>query len=162
MAAEIATIYICPKCEEGITAKKRPQRCPGCGYQFRESDPMAPRLRMYPALSEQAIAVRDSAAYAKFLAELPPESALAVLMDACHIVEALPAKNCDVADISMLVGLAIRIGKMAEKYDDFLRSGGRHPYSVLHPPETRNQEKQRGDQEQSVDQPRKGAAVSIT
>lgn len=132
MAHTLKNVYLCPRCNEGITSEVRPKLCPGCRYEFAR-----PNQAGYIApltLTEQFAKFKNTGVFAKFVAELPIEKANDILNDAHTIIASLAAKNASVSDIRILVEFAKGIGEIACRYDEFLRAGGKHAHSLLNPP----------------------------
>ncbi len=130
MAAGVKNVFVCPRCEEGITAEKRPAKCPSCKFDFSAG------VRGYvPPITyaEQLEKLQDPRGHTEALLGIDINKMNDMLNDALNIVETLPAKKVKVSDIRTAVGLAIRIGKIAEAYHKFLEEGGKHTPSLLLP-----------------------------
>lgn len=65
MTARVSKIYICPSCNNGITADQKPKTCPGCKYQFGEAKPG--EFKLIKSLHQQALQIAM-----KRIEELPP------------------------------------------------------------------------------------------
>lgn len=128
MSTHISMTYTCPRCEEGITAAKRPENCPGCGYTFAARRNY---LRAPHTLTEQREGLGDDSAHLRFLLDLPIEKANSMLNDALDIVRTIPAKKVSASDIRILMGMAKSIGEIALKYEEFLAAGGVHTPGLL-------------------------------
>jgi hypothetical protein len=61
-----------------------------------------------------------------FVVDLPVDIANNIMNDALHIVQTIPAKKVRVSDIRTLMRMAIQIGDIARKYEEFLLAGGTH------------------------------------
>jgi hypothetical protein len=126
--ARILQTYECPHCSAPLTAVKRPDKCPGCGYDFGE----AINEYKYPVtLFEQSERLLRPHAHLDAVIAMPVEKALSVLNDALHILETLSAKNVPLLDIRELVQRGIRIGNIATKYDEYIQAGGKHVPSLF-------------------------------
>lgn len=122
--AKIKHVYTCPRCEESITADGKPKQCPGCNYYF----PLIADggFTIPNTITEQAERVPDSFAHRNFVLKLPISVANNIMNDALNVIETIPGKKVKVSDIRNLMGMAIRIGEIAKKYEDFLLAGGVH------------------------------------
>lgn len=123
--ASIKQIYECPHCHETLTASRRPDKCPNpkCGYDFGE----AINEYKYPVtLREQFERMQSRHAHLDAVIAMPVEKALFMMNDALNIIETIPAKNVPASDIRNLVALAMRIGNIATKYNEYVEAGGRH------------------------------------
>src|SRR5271157_5203577 len=111
--AGVKALYECPHCHETLTASRRPEKCPGCGFDFGE----AINEYKYPmTLREQLERMNTSHAHYDAVLAMPVEKAQFIMNDAINIIETLPAKNVRVSDIRSLVMMAIKIGNIATKY----------------------------------------------
>ena len=120
----ISHIFTCPKCEESITAKVKPNHCPNCGYKFA---PGAINGFVEPeSICEQSFRIGSPKAHAEFILGLPIESATNIVQDALDVIKTLPSKKVQQSDIRILMGLAIQIGDIAKAYESFLAAGGTH------------------------------------
>lgn len=60
--------------------------------------------------------------------------------DALNIIETLPAKKVPASDIRYLVEMAMKIGQIATKYDEYIRAGGKHvPSLFINEGDTKNE-----------------------
>ena len=120
----IKQIYTCPKCEESITSPNKPNHCPGCGYKFSLEGLVD--FFLPTTVTEQAERIGDDKEHKQFLLEMPISSACNIMQDALNIIEIIPGKKVKVTDIRTIMGMAIKIGEVAKKYEDFLAAGGTH------------------------------------
>lgn len=126
--ASIKQIYECPHCNAPLTASRRPEKCPACGYDFGE----AISEYKYPlTLREQFERMQTKQTHHDAVIAMPIEKANFVLNDALNIIETLPAKNVRASDIRTLVMMSIKIGNIATKYHEYLEAGGRHVPSLF-------------------------------
>jgi hypothetical protein len=125
----IKQTYVCPRCEEGITASEKPKTCSSCGYKFAADS--IDQFGEPETISEQAERINNKKLHAEFVLSLPIESANNIVQDALDIVRTIPGKKVKVADIRTLMGLAIQIGEIAKQYESFLTSGGSHTPELL-------------------------------
>jgi hypothetical protein len=125
--ASIKSIYECPHCHAPLTASRRPDKCPACGYDFGE----AINEYKYPVtLHEQYERLQTKIAHCDAVLNMPIEKANHIMNDALNIIETIAAKNVRASDISYLIGMATQIGQIATKYHEFLQEGGRHVPSL--------------------------------
>jgi hypothetical protein len=123
--ASIKTIYECPHCHETLTASRRPEKCPNpkCGYDFGE----ALMEYKYPVtLQEQFERMKSKHAHLDSVIAMPIEKSMFMMNDALNIIETVSAKNVPASDIRSLVTMAMRIGNIATKYNEYIEAGGRH------------------------------------
>lgn len=120
---KIKPAFICPRCDEGITATSKPEHCPSCGLKFSDvSNGFVTPI----TIAEQQERINDKDKHAKFILALPVDTATNILNDALHIIQTIPGKKVRASDIRDLMGMAIQIGDVAKKYEDFLAAGGVH------------------------------------
>lgn len=132
MSAGIKNVYVCPRCDEGITADRRPSRCPSCKLDFsHQIYGYLPPLTM----SEQFEKLKDPKVHTDAILALDVSKMNDMMNDALNIIETLPGKKVKVSDIRTVVELSIRIGKIAEAYHGFLQEGGKHVPSLLLAPQ---------------------------
>lgn len=129
MAPTLKAVFQCPRCAEGITSMTRPKVCPACKYEFARGDQAGYTAPL--TLTEQFNKYRNQPEYISFVQSLGPEKTNDILNDALTIVATLPGKLADVSDIRFVVDIAKSIGEIASKYDEFLRAGGKHTYSLV-------------------------------
>jgi hypothetical protein len=125
----IKQTYVCPRCEEGITASQKPKTCAGCGYKFSTDN--LDQFGEPETISEQAERINNKKLHAEFILSLPIESANNIVQDALDIIKTLPGKKVKVTDIRTIMGLAIKIGEIAKQYESFLVAGGTHTPELL-------------------------------
>jgi hypothetical protein len=119
----IKNTYICPRCEEGITGSNKPDFCPSCGFKLSlNSNQFTAPL----TIAEQQERINNKVEHARFILELPIDTAASILNDALHIVQTIPGKKVRASDIRSLMGMAIQIGEVAKQYEEFLAAGGTH------------------------------------
>lgn len=133
MAASIQHIYICPRCEEGITAHAPGSSCPKCKLILGLPDN---GFRPPVTLHEQSLKLNDETQHRKTLVDLAYAKSESMLLDALGIIEMIPAKKHRGSDISRLVDIAMRIGDIARGYDAYIKAGGRHVPTLYFEPET--------------------------
>lgn len=126
MAVTIKHAYVCPRCEEGITADFTDPRCPKCGLGLGTSTRYVDPL----TLDEQRMKLKDPGAHLRAVLELKVVKALSVLQDALNIIETLSVKKASIADIRPMIEMGMSIGNIATAYDAFIRAGGKHVPSV--------------------------------
>lgn len=126
--AHIKNIFICPKCDEGITASGKIDKCPGCGHIVGS---MGEQYKHPLTLVEQHQKYQDTARFRDAVLDLPIQKCECMLLDALKIIETLPGKKATPADIRKIVETATFIGKIAESYDAYLRAGGKHVPSLF-------------------------------
>ena len=119
----IKNTYVCPRCEEGITAATKPDFCPGCGFKLSMNNTV---FTVPVTIAEQQERISDKILHAKFILNLPIDTATNILNDALHIVQTIPGKKVLASDIRNLMGMAIQIGEIAKQYESFLAAGGTH------------------------------------
>lgn len=129
MAIEIKTLYECPHCKSSLLSEKRPEVCPSCNYEF--SAGTVQRYRYPHTLSEQHEAINNAMQFHTVIADMPIAKANFIVNDALNIIKTLPAKNVRVSDIRSLVTMAIQIGEIAKKYQEYLEVGGTHVPSLF-------------------------------
>jgi hypothetical protein len=122
--AKIKHIYTCPRCEESLTADEKPKQCPACQYHFPLVDDGG--FTIPNTITEQSERILDSYAHRRFVLQLPIAVANNIMNDALNVIETIPGKKVRVSDIRNLMGMAIRIGEIAKKYEEFLLAGGTH------------------------------------
>lgn len=121
---KIKNTYVCPKCEEGVTADEKPTHCPACRAKFPApgyagfEDPVT--------ITEQQERIKDEAAHMAFVVDLPVDIANNIMNDALNIIQTIPVKKVKVSDIRTMMRMAIQIGEVARKYEEFLLAGGTH------------------------------------
>ena len=81
---------------------------------------------MPTTITEQTASVNDREAHIAFVLSVPIDIANDMMNDALNIIETIPGKKVKASDIRSLMGMAIRIGKIATKYQEFLEVGGTH------------------------------------
>lgn len=124
----IKAIYECPHCHAPLTATKRPDKCPACGYDFGE----AINEYKYPVtLHEQYERMQSRVAHHDAVIAMPVEKANHIMNDALNIIQTIPVKNVRASDIRSLIVMAIQIGQIATKYHEYLEAGGRHVPSLF-------------------------------
>jgi len=122
--ARIKLTYVCPKCEEGITAETKPEICPGCGAKFPS---MVDGGFVEPfTLAEQNLRINDERAFNRFVLNLPVETATNIMNDALNIIQSISGKKARKSDIRIMMGMAIQIGEIAKAYEQFFIAGGAH------------------------------------
>lgn len=129
MAIEIKTLYECPHCSSSLLSDKRPEICPSCKYEFGTGT--TARYRYPITLSEQHEALKNVLQFNSIIVDMPVEKANFIVNDALNIIKTLPAKNVRVSDIRSLVTMAIQIGEIAKKYQEYLEAGGTHVPSLF-------------------------------
>lgn len=122
--AQVSSLYVCPRCEEGISAIKQIVSCPSCGLPLGKQT-QAPYTPPY-TLTEQHQKYQDTKQYVQALQDLRIEKANSIMNDALSLIEIVAGKNTPIADIRNLIEMAIRIGDIAKAYDAFLIAGGKH------------------------------------
>jgi len=146
--ASVKTVYECPHCEAPLTSPKRPDKCPACGYSFGE----AIMEFKYPLpLSEQMERIQNAPQLYQAILDMPITKANFIMNDALNIIETISAKNVPVSDISSVVMMAIKIGKIASQYHEFLAAGGKHVPSLFI---TEGEENERSSDRVREDPPR--------
>lgn len=132
---KIVAVYECPHCNAPLTSGKRPETCPECKYNFGEA---AMDFKLPVMLSEQNVRLQNKTAYLDTIIDLPIEKANFILNDALNIVQTVPIKNVRVSDIRELMQMAIAIGQIATKYQEYLEAGGKHGPSLFFKEETQD------------------------
>ncbi len=134
MSIQIQNVFLCPRCEEGITSIAKTTACPSCGLPLGKqlSDTYTPPY----TLTEQHEKLAAKEDYVKFLMDLPTHKANSIMNDALSLIEVVSGKNNSTADIRNLVSMAIRIGEIAKAYDAFLSAGGKHTPSFFQTQQT--------------------------
>lgn len=127
--ANIQTLFLCPRCDEGITSIGTTTSCPSCGLPLgkQEALPYTPPF----TFTEQHEKYQDTNTYVEVLRDLPIHKANSIMNDALTLIELISGKNTSTTDIRNLVGMAIKIGEIAKSYDAFLTSGGKHTPSFF-------------------------------
>lgn len=125
MSVHIRYTYMCPRCGEGINSDKLSLSCPTCELVLGFKNLEKPYTPPY-TLTEQHYKYADKLLHVETFLTLSKEKMFSMMNDALSIVETLPAKKGAYSDIRFLLGMAIRIGKMAEAYEKFLVDGGKH------------------------------------
>ena len=123
--ALVKQCYECPNCKEPLIASRRPDKCPNpkCGYDFGE----AINEYKYPVtLREQYERMQSKNAHLDAVIAMSVDKGLFILNDALNIIETMPAKNVPASDIRNLVAVAMKIGNIATKYNEYIEAGGRH------------------------------------
>ena len=140
MTAIIKQIFLCPRCENGITSVESTTSCPSCGLPLGKQllDPYVPPY----SFSEQHLKYTNTELLLDVLSSLPIEKANSIMNDALLVIENIAGKKTPVEGISLVVKMAIRIGEIAKAYEDFLTAGGKHFPSFLAQQQQQNQEKQ--------------------
>lgn len=140
MPAQIQSVFLCPRCEEGITSIAKTTECPSCGLPLGKqlSDTYTPPY----TLTEQHEKLGAKEDYVRFLTDLPTNKANSIMNDALSLIEVVSGKNNSAADIRNLVSMAIRIGEIGKAYDAFLSVGGKHTPSFF---QTKQNTNSRGD-----------------
>ena len=140
MSATIKSIFLCPRCEEGITSIETTTVCPNCALPLGKQilDAYTPPY----TLSEQNEKYKDQERFARVVSELPIAKANSMLNDALVILETVPGKINRIEDIRYLVETGIRIGNIATGYQKFLEAGGKHFPSFFIKPETEQQQQE--------------------
>lgn len=128
MAAKIQNAYECPHCHNTLLDSKRPITCPACSYDFGEE---AVDFKYPVTLTEQQERLQRKLGFYDAVLEMPIIKANSIMNDALNIIETISAKNCSISDISQVIGMAMKIGKIATKYDKYLRAGGKHVPSLF-------------------------------
>lgn len=146
--ASIRTLYECPHCENQLLDSKRPEKCPACGYSFGEP---GDEFKYPVTLSEQLERIKNTKAHYRSILNMPIDKANNIVNDALNILETIPAKKVPTSDISYLIGMAIKIGDIAEKYHEYLAAGGKHVPSLF--------VKEEGDKDE---QPQAGVREDVT
>jgi len=119
----IKNTYVCPRCDEGISSTNKPDYCPACGFHMSAE---VDTFFLPHTVSEQMERINDKIAHADFVVNLPISNAKNMMNDALHIIQTIGGKKVLPSDIRELVGMAIRIGEVAKKYEEFLAAGGSH------------------------------------
>lgn len=127
--AKIKMIYTCPKCEESTTAEDKPEKCGACGCKFPAVG--AGGFVEPWTIEEQSVRIPDQKAKARFLLNLPIESASNIMNDALNIIQTIPGKKVKISDIRIIMGMAIQIGEIAKAYEKFLVAGGTHTADIF-------------------------------
>jgi len=140
MSAHIKGVFVCPRCEEGISSIETTISCPGCGLPLGKQPTEAYALPY--TLHEQHLKYTDTNRLLSVLATMPIEKANNIANDALLIIENIAGKMTAVEDIRVLVGLCIRIGEVAKAYEQFLQTGGRHYPTYQIKQQQQNQENQ--------------------
>jgi hypothetical protein len=135
--AQIKWCYACPRCGAGITSLESTTRCPDCALPLGKQD-LDPYTPPY-TFSEQHEKYRDTEKLVTTLAELPIEKANSILNDALLSLENIAGKKTHISDISLVVKMGKRIGKIAVAYENFLGTGGKHHPSFF----TKEQQQQK-------------------
>lgn len=140
MPAHIKSVFLCPRCEEGITSIEITASCPNCGLPLGKQalDPYTPPY----TFSEQNEKYLHREQLLNVLENLPIEKANSIVNDALLIIENIAGKKTRVEGIRTLMGMAIRIGEVATAYENFLKAGGRHYPSFFIQQQQQNQENQ--------------------
>jgi hypothetical protein len=81
---------------------------------------------MPTTITEQTAVINDRVAHIAFVLSMPIDIANDVMNDALNIIETIPGKKVKASDIRTLMGMAIKIGEIAKKYEEFLQAGGTH------------------------------------
>lgn len=144
MAVEVKHVLLCPRCQEGITSNSRVLDCPKCGYALG-AQTGSQRYEPPYTLTEQKTKLNASdIEHMEAVLGLSVDKSAAILNDAFLILETLTGKNVKIEDIRPLIEIGLRIGKVAEAFDGFIRAGGKHvPSYYVH-----HQEQQQKKQEQ--------------
>ena len=141
MAAHVLTVFVCPRCEEGITATMRPKQCPSCKQSFGPSVqtgyqiPYSLTAQFQKKTGADVDNNKEIVAYASFIAQIPIENVLDALNDCLSIAESMSGRKGDVSEIRGVVEVCKRIGKIAIAYENYLSAGGKHNHSMLNPPQ---------------------------
>jgi hypothetical protein len=122
--AVIKRVFLCPRCEEGISSIETTTSCPSCGLPLGKQALEAYTLPY--TLSEQHLKYINSEKLIDVLAVMPIDKANNIANDTLIIFENLAGKRTRVEDIRILVKLGIRIGEIAKAYEQFLEAGGKH------------------------------------
>jgi hypothetical protein len=139
MPVIISNLFICPRCEEGITSIETATACPSCGLPLGKQNvpPYTPPF----TFTEQHDRLKDTEHLTITLADLPIEKANSIMNDALLLMETLPGKNTTPPGIRQMVKLAIRIGEIASAYEKYLEAGGKHfPSLFIKEQQQENQE----------------------
>lgn len=123
MSAVIKNIYTCPRCDEGITASSKPDFCPGCGFKLSGN---VDSFTVPHTIAEQSERLTNKTEHVQFVLNLSMDAATNIMQDALHIIQTIGGKKVLASDIRNLMGLAIKIGDVAKKYEEFLGAGGSH------------------------------------
>ena len=127
--ANIKNTYICPRCEEGISAVEKPEVCPNC--HFKLAMPGSGGFAVPTTIAEQQERIGDKKAHTEFILSLHIDTANNIMNDALNIIQTIPSKKVRTSDIRNLMGMAIQIGDIARKYEEFLKVGGAHTPELL-------------------------------
>jgi len=137
MAAHVQSIWVCPKCQEGLTGVTRPKQCPSCKQPFGPSVqagytiPYSLTGQFNKRTGVDVVNAEECVRFAAFIAQIPTENAQDILNDALSIVESLAGKKADVSEISGLIVISKRIGEIATAYHNYLMAGGKHNHSMM-------------------------------
>lgn len=124
MSANILHVFLCPRCEEGITSIQTATACPSCGLPLGKH-PVAPYTPPY-TFTEQHHRFKEVETLSRTLADLPIDKANSIMNDALLLMETLSGKNTPTKGIRDMVKLAIRVGEIATAYEKYLEAGGKH------------------------------------
>ena len=150
MSGHIKSIFICPRCEEGITSIETTVNCPNCGLPLGKQPVDAYALPY--TLHEQHLKYLNAERLIHTLSSMPIEKANNIANDALLVIENIAGKMTRIEDIRILVGLCIRIGKVAEAYEKFLEAGGKH-HPTHHIKQQQDQETQNEPKDRVVEIP---------
>jgi hypothetical protein len=145
MAAEVKLVLICPRCQEGITAGSDNVKCPKCEF------PLGPRPEgraLLPPMTLTEQKIKSGASDMEMfetISNLSADKACSIVNDALLILETLPGKKSELAGISPLVEMSLRIGELAKAYDAFLRAGGKHVPNIKIKHDQEQQEKKKNE-----------------
>jgi len=126
--AHIKNIFVCPKCDEGITAEGSIDKCPSCGHILGSMGQFYKEPLTY---AEQHQKYQDTNRFRDAIIALPAQKAEYILLDALRVIETLAGKKVVPQDIRKIVETAMSIGDIAKSYDAYLRAGGKHVPSLF-------------------------------
>lgn len=127
--AKIKNIVTCPRCEESLVAEHiKPEYCPACGWKFSKE---ISSFEIPETITAQLNRLQDKKKHVQFVLDLPVQVASNILNDALHILQTISGKKVPASDIRDIVGMAIRIGDVAKKYEEYLAAGGSHTPGLL-------------------------------
>jgi hypothetical protein len=137
-AAVISGIFLCPRCEAEVLSIKTAFSCPNCGLPLGRQ-PVAPYTPPY-TLFEQHEKYQDKEAFVNVVINLPIEKANSMLNDALAVIELIAGKINSTSDIRIVMGLARKIGDIANAYHTYLEVGGKHVPNFFNKQQNQNEE----------------------
>ena len=122
--AHIQNLFVCPRCENGITSIKTTTSCPECSLPLGNME--IPSYSTPWSFTEQHEKFQDKELYLKTLMDLPITKVNSILNDALSVMEVIAGKKTQVSDMRTVMEIGMRIGEIAKAYDAFLQAGGKH------------------------------------